>query len=100
MCELHYDKSASDGNEFYTVTVQNEKGKDYLKIHKLPVDMKYMVHYLRETLSVRLAPDGIIAYVQLKSLKEPQVFKERMIKLEAGKKQKPVNFSRNEIAGV
>jgi len=65
----------------YVVMVDFRGSRDSLKLDSLPVNLKYMVYYLRETLDVKIGATGLIESTSLKFLNIP-VFKEKMAVLE------------------
>ena len=54
--------------KFYTVEVHHNRSKDYITIHHLPVDMLYMVYYLREGIGCKMTDHDTIDFVVLNRL--------------------------------
>ena len=54
--------------KFYTVEVHHNRSKDYITLKHLPVDMLYMVYYLREGIGCKLKDNDTLDFVVLNRL--------------------------------
>ena len=57
-----------NGKKFYQVEVHHNRSSDYIKLQNLPVDMLYMVYYLREAIGCKLKDNDTLDFVVLNRL--------------------------------
>ena len=55
----------NEGASYYKVVVTNFTKQSYLKLHKLPEDIKYMAYYFNEVLMVSLNSQHILQYIYM-----------------------------------
>jgi len=66
------------GEKYFKVEVEHRFKKDYLKLHKLPVDMFYMAEYLNEAVQVGLNELNNLDYIFITAFGRSKDFMKKM----------------------
>ena len=83
MCDFYFNRV--EDKIFYTIEVNFMGKSDYLKLHKLPIEMKYMAYYLQEAIKIKLSDsDRTLEFVCMHEMnsKSKAKFMTRMESLE------------------
>ena len=86
------------GTKYFKVVVTHFANSAYLKLHKLPEDIKYMAYYFNEVLQVAFDSSQKLQYIYLKMLSNKYEFKKQMKDLEI--KYNLVGNSQGKISTV
>ena len=73
-CEFFQVNSTQD-TSYFKVVVTHRAKTSYLKLHKLPEDIKYMAYYFNEVLMVSLDATQVLQYIYLVVLPDKPTFK-------------------------